>query len=98
MSDDALKQLPIWQGTRFERGRVYFDLDNPDRGAFVATGDEGKPSDYSYACMSDVPEEIWALLVTWRRPITEGEGDVIASVQEHLRIPAERSAAGDFRG
>jgi len=95
MNDGALKQIPMWQGTRFERGRVYFDLDNPDRGAFVATGDEGTPADYTYACMSDVPEEIWALLVTWRQPVSEDQGDVIASVQEHLRIPAQGSPAGN---
>ena len=97
MHDDALKLIPIWQGSRFERGRVYFDLDNPERGAFVASGDEGIPSDYTYACMSDVPEEIWALLVTWRQPISEDQGDVIASVQEHLRIPGEGSPAGNAR-
>ena len=37
MTDDALKQIPIWRGNRFERGRTYFDLDNPERGPFVAS-------------------------------------------------------------
>jgi hypothetical protein len=97
MSDDAMKLIPLWQGTRFERGKVYFDLDNPERGAFAATGDEGRPTDYTYTCMSDVPEEIWALLITWRQPVSERQGDVIASVQEHLHIPQEGSAAGDFK-
>ena len=27
MSDDALKELPLWHGTRFEPNQVYFDLD-----------------------------------------------------------------------
>ena len=30
MSDDALKLLPVWRGTRFENGQIYFDLDHPD--------------------------------------------------------------------
>ncbi len=97
MSDDAMKLISIWQGMRFERGRVYFDLDNPDRGAFVATGAEGIPTGYTYTCMSDVPEEIWAQLITWRQPVSVDQGDAIASIEEHLHIPQERSAAGDFR-
>ena len=45
MTDDELKQIPIWDGRVFERNRMYFDLDNPERGAFVATGDERPPTD-----------------------------------------------------
>ena len=37
MTDELLKQLPIWKRARFERGQEYFDLDNPERGPFVAT-------------------------------------------------------------
>jgi hypothetical protein len=44
MSDDELKQVTIWRGTRFEPGQQYFDLDNPSRGPFVATGDEHPPT------------------------------------------------------
>lgn len=89
MSDDALKRIPLWKGNRFERGRVYFDLDNPDRGAFAATGEEETPTDYTYACMTEVPEEIWAQLITWRQPVSEADGDVLAHIVEQIGIPRE---------
>jgi hypothetical protein len=86
MSADALKLLTIWKGTRFERGRVYFDLDNPDRGPFVASGDEGVPSDYTYVCESDVPAEIWAQLITWRQPVDASQGDALQHQAEHFSL------------
>ena len=77
MSDDALKELPLWHGTRFEPNHVYFDLDNPERGAFAATGDEKAPSDRTYVRHADVPEQVWAQLITWKQPVSEAQFDAI---------------------
>ena len=84
MSDDAMKALPIWKGGRFERGHEYFDLDNPDRGAFVSTGEEGVPTNHTYVCRDDVPEEIWAQLITWRQPIGARQGEAIEMTARDL--------------
>src|SRR5437870_1571080 len=73
MSDDDLKLVRIWHGTRFDRDREYFDLDNPERGPFVATGDERPPTDHTYTCRTDVPEEVWAKLATWRQPVSPNQ-------------------------
>src|SRR5215216_585040 len=72
MNDDALKQLTIWRGPRFQAGELYFDLDNPERGPFEATGDEQPP-------------KVWAMLVTWRQPVNEAQGDSLAAQMEHTR-------------
>ena len=82
MSDDDLKLLPIWHGKSFERGQIYFDLDNPERGPFAATGDEAWPADYTYVCRTEVPEQVWAKLVTWRQPAEARDGDSIAAQAE----------------
>jgi len=95
MDDDSLKLLPIWQGGRFERGRTYFDLDNPERGPFDATGDEAWPSDHTYVCRTDVPEEVWAQLVTWRRPISPMQADMIEMTVDDLGTPQETIAPGE---
>jgi hypothetical protein len=79
MSDDDLKQLTIWRGPRFHAGRMYFDLDNPARGAFVATGDEQPPKDWTYVAEQDVPREVWTKLVTWQQPVSESQGDSLAA-------------------
>ncbi len=97
MSDDALKQIPIWKGARLERGKEYFDLDNPERGAFVATGDEGRPAAFTYACRSQLPETVWAQLITWRRLLSENEAEAIEGTIEALGVGRERSAAGPAR-
>jgi hypothetical protein len=65
MSDDDLKLIPIWDRPRFEAGQSYVDLDNPRRGAFVASGDEGAITDHTYACHAETPERVWAKLITW---------------------------------
>ena len=95
MSDDALKQLPIWRGPRFERNHVYFDLDNPERGAFVATGDEGVPTDWTYVRRADVPEQVWSQLVTWKQLVSEEQAEAIDETVEALGIGREQSAAGE---
>lgn len=77
MDDDSLKQLRIWRGPRFERGQMYFDLDNPDRGPFVANGDEAVPTDWTYVSQAEVPMEVWTQLTTWRQPVSEMQGDSI---------------------
>lgn len=97
MSDEMLAQLPIWRGPRFERGQEYFDLDNPERGPFVATGDEHPPTDWTYVCRTEATERAWAQLVTWRQPVSVDEGDALAWEVQHLGIGRERSAAGDAR-
>lgn len=97
MSDELLKELQIWKGTRFERGQMYFDLDNPERGPFVATGDEAPPTDRTYACRRDVPERVWAQLVTWRQPVSSDQGRALDASVRDLGIGRERSAAGEAR-
>jgi hypothetical protein len=66
--DDHLRQIRIWKSPRFEANRMYFDLDNPERGPFVATGDEGFITDHTYVCRDEVMEDVWAQLVAWRQP------------------------------
>jgi hypothetical protein len=40
-TDAELEQLPLLEpGTHLEQGSVYFDLNDPERGAFTATGSE----------------------------------------------------------
>ena len=82
MNDDELKLITIWAGPRFEEGQMYFDLDNPDRGAFVATGEEQPPKDWTYVAEADLPTEVWAKLVTWRQPISESQGDSLAAMMK----------------
>ena len=87
MSDDGLKALQLWHGGRFERGHEYFDLDNPDRGAFVATGDEGTPSaEGVYVCRDNVPEQVWAQLVTWRQPVSARQVEAIEMTVDALEV------------
>jgi hypothetical protein len=86
MSDDMLKQVSIWQGRRFEPGEEYFDLDHPERGSFVATGDEGQPSDYTYAVRSETSERAWAQLVTWRQPISQSQGEQIQRLAHEFDV------------
>ncbi len=97
MGDDLLKALPIWQGSRFERGQIYFDLDNPERGPFVATGEEAPPKDHTYACRAELPERVWAQLVTWRQLVSQDQGQALQASVNELGIAREQSAAGDAR-
>jgi hypothetical protein len=94
MSDDKLKRLMIWRGTRFEPGVEYFDLDNPDRGSFTAEGSEGRSTDHSYVRRIDVPLEIWTELVTWRQPVDESQGDSLAAQSEALPDAEQPGSAG----
>ncbi|GEM_PF-4633522 len=97
MEDDLLKELPIWQKGTFDRGKEYFDLDNPDRGPFVAGGDEGPITDHTYVCRDDATERAWAELVTWRQPVSRAQGEAIEMNLRELGAGRERSAAGEGR-
>ncbi len=98
MDDDMLKLLPLWRGTSFAAGTEYFDLDNPDRGPFVATGAEERPGDHTYVSRTDASEDAWTQLVTWRQPLSDDQAEAI---QEQLRRSGpedEQSAAGLAQG
>ena len=97
MSDDDLKQVRIWKGRRFDKGHSYFDLDNPERGPFVATGEEAFPTDHTYACRDEVPEQVWAKLITWRQNVSRDQAAALDLHVRELGIGRERSAAGDAR-
>ena len=84
MSDDALKELPLWRGTHFEPNHVYFDLHNPERGAFVASGDEARPLDRGYVRHGDVPEQVWAQLITWKQAVSRNQAEAIEETVEDL--------------
>ena len=94
MDDDLLKELTIWRGTRFERDEEYFDLDNPERGPFVATGAEGPPTAYTYVSRGQAGEEAWAQLVTWRQPVSESQGEAIQRLADEFGTGPAQSAAG----
>lgn len=95
MDDDSLKLLPIWKGPRFQRGEVYFDLDNPERGAFLATGEERQPSDWTYVAERDVPIEVWSQLVTWQQPVSEDQAESLAVEVGQFRIDPNAGLAGE---
>lgn len=97
MDDDSLKLIPIWKGPRFEHNKIYFDLDNPERGSFIAAGDEAPPTDWTYVCRDDVPEQVWARLVTWRQPVSADQAEAIEATVETLGVGRDQSAAGEAR-
>ena len=78
MSEEDLKLLRLWDGRGFEANQTYFDLDNPGRGPFTATGHEAIPNDWTYVRERDIPPEVWAKLITWMRPLDEGAGETLA--------------------
>jgi hypothetical protein len=98
MSDDELKQVRIWKGTYFEQNRMYFDLDNPDRGAFVATGGERPPTDHTYACKDEVPDDVWVKLATWHQPVSENQAQALETQAEIFGVheePRRRRGPGE---
>ncbi len=97
MTDDDMKLLPIWKGSRFEAGQEYFDLDNPARGAFVADGDEAPPKDRTYVARNEVPEHVWAKLITWGQPVDESQAQALQALSDQLGVGLEHSAAGEAR-
>lgn len=97
MDDDMLKGLTIWKGSRFTPDEEYFDLDNPARGPFVATGDEGAPSGYTYVARSEAAERAWVRLITWRQPLSDDQAEALQVQEEMFRPAPEQSAAGEAR-
>lgn len=95
MDDDTLKGLTIWKGNRFAADEEYFDLNNPARGAFVATGDEGTPSNYTYGARSEASESAWTRLITWKQPLSIDQAEALQAQEAMFRIPTPQSAAGD---
>lgn len=49
---------------RLEPGRVYFDLDDPGRGPFVATGDEDIGPGANIVAQDVMDEQAWESLLT----------------------------------
>jgi hypothetical protein len=98
MDDDMLKLLPLWRGSSFAADTEYFDLDNPDRGAFVATGAVERPGDHTYVSRAEASEDAWTQLVTWRQPLSDDQAEAL---QEQLRRWAPeggQGAAGEALG
>ncbi len=81
MSDDAMKLLPLWHAP-LERGQVFFDLNEPDRGAFTVAGGERVRPETPYVRMRDVPEWVWAPLVTWKQPISAAQGEELQALEQ----------------
>jgi len=50
-------------GNNLIPGHTYFDLDHPELGPFIATGDEEIAPDANIVDQDDVPEESWESLV-----------------------------------
>ena len=94
MDADSLKLIPIFRRPRFEAGHVYFDLDNPDRGAFVANGAEGPISNFTYTSRDEVPEEVWAKLITWRQMPSDHQAQALEMEVEDFGTRPEISSAG----
>lgn len=94
MDDDMLKQVTPWRGNRFAPDEEYFDLDHPERGPFVATGDE-RPTDHTYVARNEVTEPAWAQLITWRQPISADQGDALAAQARQFAPGSPQSAAGE---
>lgn len=61
---------------KLEPGRTYFDLDDPGRGPFVATGDEEVTPTANIVAREDVGDVAWQMLVAegWGET-KEGAGD-----------------------
>ena len=98
MSDDMLKMLSLWRGSTFEAESEYFDLNNPERGPFVATGEEGPPGDHSYVRCSDASEDAWTQLITWRRPLSDDQAEALQEQLRRFGPQDARSAAGQAEG
>ena len=59
----AAARRPVRRHYRLQPGQVYFDLDHPENGPFVATGDEEIGPGSNIVAQEDVGEEAWAQLV-----------------------------------
>lgn len=63
-SDEDLQAIPIFQGEEFVPGEVYFNLDLPERGMFIARGEEFRNPGAHYVAKSQVPPNLWRRLIT----------------------------------
>ena len=86
MGDDALKQLTLWKGSRLAPNEQYFDLTNPERGPFIATGDEGPVGDRAYVARREMTLRAWTQLVTWHQPVSADQGGALAAQWRELGI------------
>lgn len=61
---------------RLRPGHTYFDLDNPEQGPFVATGDEVVPPGANIVAQEDFTDEAWESLISdGFGEVREGMGD-----------------------
>lgn len=62
--DADLKQIRVLPtGSRLEQGATYFDLNDPERGEFTATGDMEAGSGNWYVAKTDTHYNLWNLLI-----------------------------------
>jgi hypothetical protein len=62
--DDDLKQIRVLEeGTRLRQGATYFDLKHPERGEITATAEMSAGPDNWYVPKSEVPYNLWNLLI-----------------------------------
>lgn len=95
MGDDALKQLTLWRGPRLTPNEQYFDLTNPERGPFIATGAEGSVTDRTYVARREMTLRAWTQLVTWCQPVSGDQGGALAAQWDALGIGRAESAADE---
>ncbi len=95
MDDDTLKQLTLWRGPHLTPDEEYFDLTNPERGPFLATGTEGPVADRTYVARKQMTLRAWTQLITWHRPIAADQGGALAAQEHALGLEREQSAAGE---
>lgn len=68
-TDDELKQITILaEGQRLQQGARYLDLNQPDRGEFVATGDRTVGAGDRITPKAEVPYSIWNRLTGVENP------------------------------
>ncbi len=69
LRDDDLKQIVVQpEGARLKQGATYFDLHDPGRGEFTATGDMAAGPDNWYVAKDDVHYNLWNLLTGVQEP------------------------------
>lgn len=97
MGDDALKQLTLWRGARLAPNEQYFDLANPGRGPFIATGDEGPVAGDAYVARREMTLRAWTQLVTWGQPVSADQGEALAAQWRELGIERPQRAVDEVR-
>jgi len=61
---------------RLRPGHVYFDINEPDRGPFIATGDEIVPPGSNIVAQEDFSDDAWlGLISNGFGEVREGAGD-----------------------